>query len=566
MAVSSLILASLLLAQVSPRGGDVVPINGRRFDIPITINAEERAQIKRLQLYVSTDQGKTWNPTASAAPEQNKFVYTAPEDGLYWFSVAAVDAAGKQMPPSPFGVPPSLQILVDTAKPQVKSFTADRDGDEVVVNWDIQEDHPLLPTLHLEYRPQDAAPAAPWYTAPLPYNSQLKGETRFRPISTAALVLRLSMKDTADNQGEREITLAAANTNTAALPLTGNPTPPVVPPAPVAPSATANAVPAPPPVPEHSAPPPTFTSPVGREPLPTPAPLPPPVAGPREIARAGGPVDPIQQVVNIPAPAPTPSATALPRPQVINDKQISLEYEVRSGPSGLGKVELWITKDDGAHWEFLCEDPDLHSPITAQLEGEGIYGLRLVVQSGAGLGEGPPQPGEVPKLRVQVDLTPPLVRLYEPRPDQYQRDALVITWSASDQNLLPHPVKLEYAERAEGPWLPIAADLPPAGSHTWQMPKNVPCRVYLRASASDAAGNRTVAETREPVLIDLVKPEVLGVRMSAVSKRSSEPPAPVEVPSRTAPPVTETAPAAPRLDTGAVPPPAANTFAPSPGS
>src|SRR6201999_4508829 len=99
---------------------------------------------------------------------------------------------------------------------------------------------------------------------------------------------------------------------------------------------------------------------------------------------------------------------------------------------------------------------------------------------------------ELPKLRVQVDLTPPLVRLYEPRPDQYQRDALVISWNASDPNLVSRPVKLEYAERPEGPWQVIANDLLAIGTHTWQMPKNIACRVYLRASAADTAGNRTL--------------------------------------------------------------------------
>ncbi len=42
----------------------------------------------------------------------------------------------------------------------------------------------------------------------------------------------------------------------------------------------------------------------------------------------------------------------------------------------------------------------------------------------------------------------------------------------------------------------------------------MPPKVYLKLSVSDTAGNVAVAETSEPVLIDLVKPEVGPVTVS----------------------------------------------------
>lgn len=550
MAVSSLALAWLLLAQTPAPAPGLVPMNGRTFDIPITLDAQRRPQVKRLQLYVSTDLGRTWNPTASAPPEQDKFTYSAPEDGTYWFTVCLVDAVGNQTPPTPFGVAPSLQVLVDTVKPLVKVLNAERQGDEAVVSWEIQEDHPNLSSLHVEYRPLEPS-GGPWNTVPLSA-PLLKGETRFRPMQPGAMAVRLSIKDSADNPGERETTLPAAAAP-AAVPMTSAP--------------LASAQPLPPAVGREQPLPPQL-APVPPPVLPAPGPL-PQVNEPRAIAQAGGPIDQIQQVSSMSFPSTSsPSGAPLPRPQVVNDRQISLEYEVRSGPSGLGKVELWVTRDDGSHWEYLSDDPDLRSPITATLPGEGTYGLRLVVQSGAGLGKGAPQAGDLPDLRIQVDLTPPLVRLYEPRPDPYQRDALIIAWSASDPNLETRPVKLEYAERVEGPWQPIAADLPAVGSHTWALPKNVPYRVFLRAIAADTAGNRTVAETRDPVLIDLTKPEIVGVHMSVGVKRPAHeatpmPPAPMNgtlSPSSVAPrsglgtATIESAPPAPPTEAPSSPP------------
>ena len=39
------------------------------------------------------------------------------------------------------------------------------------------------------------------------------------------------------------------------------------------------------------------------------------------------------------------------------------------------------------------------------------------------------------------------------------------------------------------------------------MPTNVPPKVYLRLTVRDAAGNAAVAETKDPVLVDLSVPE-----------------------------------------------------------
>jgi hypothetical protein len=205
----------------------------------------------------------------------------------------------------------------------------------------------------------------------------------------------------------------------------------------------------------------------------------------------------------------------MPPAQVVSDPQISLEYEVTQyGASGVSKVELWITKDDGRTWQYLTDDPDCKSPINATLPGEGVYGLRLVFHSGLGLSKGPPLAGELPDLRIEVDTTAPVVKLYRPVPDGLRRDTLVISWSASDRNLATKPITLEYAERPEGAWLPIAADLPNTGSYSWQLPPKIAYRVYLRASAVDTAGNRSTAQTENPIPVDLTKPagRILGIQ------------------------------------------------------
>jgi len=192
----------------------------------------------------------------------------------------------------------------------------------------------------------------------------------------------------------------------------------------------------------------------------------------------------------------------------VKDKQISIDYQVdKVGPSGIGKVDLWMTQDDGRTWRWLADDPDLTPPITVDLPGEGVYGFRIVVQSKAGLGKRGPVSGDPPEMRVEIDLTPPVAQLYAPEPDSHQRNALTITWNATDKNLTSTPVSLQWAERKDSEWHEIASNLPNTGRFTWMLPPNLPFRVFMRLIVRDSAGNVSMAETSEPVLVDLSEPE-----------------------------------------------------------
>lgn len=167
-----------------------------------------------------------------------------------------------------------------------------------------------------------------------------------------------------------------------------------------------------------------------------------------------------------------------------------------------------MTRDDGRTWFKAAEDPDLQPPVQVEFPGEGVYGLTLVVRSRAGLGRQPPQPGEPPELRVEVDLTPPYAELYNVEADPQRRDCLILLWSATDKNLAANPITLKWAERESGPWQVIAAELPNTGRYVWKMPEHLPYMVYLRLEARDLAGNLAVAQTPKPILVDLQEPEV----------------------------------------------------------
>jgi hypothetical protein len=214
-------------------------------------------------------------------------------------------------------------------------------------------------------------------------------------------------------------------------------------------------------------------------------------------------------------PAATPAPKAAPRCQLINRTHTTLQYQIdQAGPSGINKVEVWMTRDEGQTWERLCEDPDHKSPADIDLPGDGVYGLVLVVCSGSGTCSPIPARGDAPDYRVEVDTTSPSAQLTGVRPGSAaDAGTITITWTASDKNLKAEPIDLEYANRADGPWAPIAKGIRNDGSYRWNAPRDLTGEIYVRLSANDEAGNTTTCVAPQPLVLDRSCPKgrILGL-------------------------------------------------------
>jgi len=446
-------------------------------------------------------------------------------------AACVVGKDGKQEPDAPAKAP-KLKILIDTAKPVVR-LSAGRQGDAIVAAWDIQEDIPKLDTIKLEYRTAEMPPEQ-WLTVKLD-PPQLTGRVGIPLRSSAPALVRMEIVDAADNRGSSQVEVAAA-----AAP-------------PGAPFPTAQVVSAP--IPQHGQSDSSDYSPTRAQPTGltrthslqdfpdsanpgsgsnNPSALNPPPGNGIVAATGAAGSSPAAPSSAAPSGLPPPRGP-LPRLEYVNTNRLTLEYEVdKYGASGVGGVELYVTRDDGATWQRLKEETlNLPAPataggvsapmprsITADLPGEGRYGFYLVVRSGVGLGKQPPRNGETPQMRVEVDTTQPVGRLFGLQPAPGHRDALIIRWEARDANLTETPITLEWAEHKNGRWEVIGGGpLPNTGQYTWKIPANVPPRVYMRMTIRDLAGNAGVAESAEPVTIDLNEPEVKGLRLSGSGLR-----------------------------------------------
>lgn len=505
MATGWLAWTCLLLAAGAPAAEDVVYINQRGFQIPIRVQPERQSEVRELILYLSRDQGRTWEIYARATPDRKAFDFFASGDGLLYFSVAVTDRTGRQDPPDIYKAPVGQKIFVDTTKPVVRLVSAERVGEEVQVSWEVRDERPEWTSLKLEYR-VGGAPSGAW--TPLPVVPGERGNQRFRPGLPGDVTIRLTLRDQAGNEATDERTVPGSTglmTTSAVAPVApslpaSNPgaiLPPPAPP-PVGAPISVSAVPPP----QAPAPPPNI------EPTPTPIPL----------AHSGSPA----------TGGMAPTRGPLPPLQIVNKKQIKLGFDVaKFGPSGLGSVDVYVTTDEGASWEKSAGEVSVSLPVSAEIKGpapvrgmvtvqlprEGLaYGFFLVVKSRAGLGRPAPQSGDVPQVRVEVDTTQPSAELYTPQPDPARRDSLVLAWKAEDRNLAANPVSLEWSANPNGPWDFIGEpQLPNTGRYTWVVPDRTPPKVYLKLTVRDTAGNAAVAQTPEPQLIDLSVPEVGGV-------------------------------------------------------
>ncbi|MFM7539956.1 MAG: hypothetical protein ACKO9Z_09885 [Planctomycetota bacterium] len=497
-----------------------------RFTIPVSIAPEKQNSLKEIVLFSSFNRGRSWELHSRIKPDQDGFQFVAPTDGPYWFSVAVIDLNGNMDPRDIYRAPVGQKIFVDTKKPIINFESAHRDQNYHLA-WEISDENTDLSSLKFELEIEGGMSVIPIQVVP-----SHKGSGHFPLPPNTSGKIRLTVQDKAGNQNFSVRDIAkkpelnstpdgfqnpSSNSMLVAVarneqPSAANPPPPDPTPVPsnfsqpVA-SGIGN-IPVQPLLPETSIPAgvnaPNYVNPVSLAPGTTAV----------NIAGSSSGATPISPTLS--------NRQNLPPLQVVSKRPVRADIEItRVGPSGIGLIEIWATHDEGMTWSLAAtESPQfipgqrLSVPLPVSQEGL-IHGFTLIVKSKAGLGRQPPARGESPAMRIELDSTFPEATLFSPQPDPGRKDGLILTWKATDRNLTSQPIVLEWSDNREGPWNNIAgADLPNTGRYLWQVPASMPPAAFLRLSVKDQAGNVAIAQTQDPLLIDLNIPEVqvLGIQ------------------------------------------------------
>jgi hypothetical protein len=515
-----------------PIGPDYFPMNSRTIKLPIEYK-KDRKSIRQVLLYVARNGENTWYQEAFVTPDKDHFVYVAKDDGIYWFKMVIEDLKGNKDPVDVTRDPPDLKMLIDTTPPAIRVTNAKRTGDDVVIEWAIEDKFPTDAEPKVQFRAMNN-PLGYWTDVKLPANSRTGVAFKCGPD---AVTVRIVATDLAGNRNEATRDFPTGSASTSLAP----PNTPVLPSGPSAPSGPTIQPPAdlvPPIGPLSPAPPaPPIQPPVSTQPTqpiytqptqPQPGSMQPlAVVDPKAPPALSGAQPAAAWNTGTPA-APPPE---LPRAQAVRFTRFDLGYDLEQrGPSGISRVDLWVTRDDGRSWNKWSQHDGKGGSVRVVLDVrenaklEGLYGFRLVPVSGAGLSEREPVAGDAPDLRVTVDVTAPQIDLFPLMSDPNAPETLLVQWKASDSNFGDDPITLEWSDAPNGPWHPVASNgeapvvqatalnapvarkLANTGQYAWKVPAGVPARVYLKATARDAAGNVKEVVTREPQLVDLTKP------------------------------------------------------------
>lgn len=537
-----------------PAGPSRTYLNKNLFTMPVSIDPRARGSLREVQLYVKDHPAKAWMLKDTKPPTVTSFSFQPPQDGEYWFTVVTVDQQGVSTPPDVNA--PGVQVIVvviDTQMPVVDLLPQPPLSTGQVVVCQVRDLNPDPNKTRFEYQTADQQ----WRMAEVVGDNM---EAYLVPAQAKTTgKVRVTVVDRAGNPATRELNL---NSTTPPLPLVQEspvvPPPPefvAVPPANKVPEVIK--VPEVVKVPELPTPVQTVehkektgtckeagtckdagnsgTYNVGSSPSLTNKEASPiqQLVHKQEVpaTKSSGPVMPVlppdtlpkkSSVKTPPVSVATPAAGMPPVYHLVNQTHVALEYQIEEvGPSGVGKVEIYVTSDRGKSWQRLGEDADRKSPAEIDLPGEGVYGVCLVASNGSGFGATPPKVGETPDWWIEVDLTQPVVEL-----TSVQLDAknLIIQWNARDKNLGDAPVDLYFSVNKEGPWTTIARGVKNDGRHSWTVPQHVGQQAFIRLVVSDRAGNICQSETANPVVLDdQSRPRVHVINMVSPGTRVQGP-------------------------------------------
>jgi len=505
-------------------------LNKSAIQLPIVVESGARSQLQAVQLFVREGAAGVWTLKDTVAPDQEFFTFRATREGEYWFNIVSVDRMGRRTPADVSKEAPALMVVIDSQAPALEVSLAGNTNDGNLVHCEIRDANPDYLKTRFSYQTRDGQwrflepvtnrpdlfciPVQAVHTGLVRIAAtDLAGNTTSREFNLGALAMRPHLAG-----DPRQTAQGAPVQNTSTLPAASMQTPPLETPRNIARG-------------PDFAQPPIGTQVAGGLPN---SPIPQQVVQQRpaqqpvqqqQIPQATSPYDPAIQLSTFESPTTpalprekqiaSPAATTadMPMPEnrrISNQTRVKLDYQIETkGPSGVGRIEVWATRDMGQSWQKIHEDQDRQPPLELNLPGEGLFGLVLTAINGRGIGSQPPKTGDAPDMWIEVDTTRPVAALTDIRlggPED--GGALHIRWSARDRNLAAQPIDLFYSATREGPWTPIARNVRNDGYFKWTAPTEAGAQAFIRIAVRDLANNVTITETQQTVALgDTVKPK-----------------------------------------------------------
>ncbi|MFL5341251.1 MAG: hypothetical protein ACJ8F7_13975 [Gemmataceae bacterium] len=182
----------------------------RVFSLPFSINWNDGN--RQLKLFVSANNGTTWDLHATAQSPQRAFDVRLDRDGPYAFAIQTIKSNDQAIPATPDQLRPMQYVVIDTERPTIllrplQSKPSQRNPGEVVVGvqWDVQDDHLDPRGVRLEVR---WAGQGVWRPI-LDKQIGPQGEDTRSFDSRARMEYRLTARDLAGNEASQVVVVGA---------------------------------------------------------------------------------------------------------------------------------------------------------------------------------------------------------------------------------------------------------------------------------------------------------------------------------------------------------------------
>ncbi len=93
---------------------DTLQADSRVVRLNLSFDESRRAEIEFLELFISSDHGKTWILAAANTPDRSQFDHIVPDDGTYWFGLRVTYRNGIVSPRSLSRIVPAMKVRVTT--------------------------------------------------------------------------------------------------------------------------------------------------------------------------------------------------------------------------------------------------------------------------------------------------------------------------------------------------------------------------------------------------------------------------------------------------------------------
>jgi len=214
---SALLLCGALLAFLP---GGVRAQDGTDPSRPLYFNkqlitfpfGQDRYDVRQHKLYISSNNGSSWELHATATPDQGHFVVRLEQDGAYAFATQSILTSGEAIPPTPDRLQAQKYIVVDTKAPVVflQSLPIREKGDGsfvVGVKWDLKDDNLDPRSVRLDVR---WVGQVNWVQVPTEARLPAQGDYfwTFQP-DYRRMEVRLSARDKAGNPANQLVVVGS---------------------------------------------------------------------------------------------------------------------------------------------------------------------------------------------------------------------------------------------------------------------------------------------------------------------------------------------------------------------